>query len=145
MAIPAALVVVPIGMLFILSGLIVNSIQVLQNSPFVYNFAFPCNIFFLILNFITKMCLPFGVWNLKLQELRLSNFGYNEKKGAFYSWYQAVLFILVRPVTKRVYRRINKIIVELLWLELIWLIDWWACIKVFDWLLLLNPSVIIFW
>ncbi|KAK9224641.1 hypothetical protein WN943_009677 [Citrus x changshan-huyou] len=69
MAIPAALVVVPIGMLFILSGLIVNSIQ-------------------------------------------------------------AVLFILVRPASKRVYRRINKIIVELLWLELIWLIDWWACIKV---------------
>lgn len=83
MAIPAALVVVPIGMLFILSGLIVNSIQVLQNGPFVYNFAFPCNFFFLILNFITKICLPFGVWNLKLQELRLSNFGYNEKMVPF--------------------------------------------------------------
>ncbi|GLU19356.1 hypothetical protein SLE2022_356110 [Rubroshorea leprosula] len=69
MAIPPALVVVPVGVLFILSGLIVNLIQ-------------------------------------------------------------AIVFILVRPVTKSLYRRINKVIAELLWLELIWLIDWWAGVKV---------------
>ncbi|XP_007015031.2 PREDICTED: 1-acyl-sn-glycerol-3-phosphate acyltransferase 3 [Theobroma cacao] len=69
MAIPAALVVVPVGVLFILSGLIVNLIQ-------------------------------------------------------------AVLFVLLRPLSKSLYRRTNKVIVELLWLELIWLIDWWASIKI---------------
>ncbi|KAE8037139.1 hypothetical protein FH972_009759 [Carpinus fangiana] len=69
MAIPAVLAVVPLGILFILSGLIVNLIQ-------------------------------------------------------------AVFFILVRPLSKNMYRRINKIVAELLWLELIWLIDWWAGVKV---------------
>lgn len=43
---------------------------------------------------------------------------------------QAVFFILVRPLSKGMYRRINKVIAELLWLQLIWLIDWWAAIKV---------------
>ncbi|PON89190.1 Phospholipid/glycerol acyltransferase [Trema orientale] len=69
MAVPAALAIVPIGILFILSGFTVNFLQ-------------------------------------------------------------AILFVLVRPVSKSMYRRINKVIAELLWLELIWLIDWWAAIKV---------------
>ncbi|KAF3452546.1 hypothetical protein FNV43_RR02979 [Rhamnella rubrinervis] len=69
MAIPAVLVVIPLGILFILSGFIVNLLQ-------------------------------------------------------------AVFFILVRPLSKGMYRRINKVIAELLWLQLIWLIDWWAAIKV---------------
>ncbi|CAN7105034.1 unnamed protein product [Brassica rapa subsp. narinosa] len=69
MAIPAALVFVPVGVLFLVSGLIVNLIQL-------------------------------------------------------------VFFIIVRPFSKSLYRRINKNVVELLWLQLIWLIDWWACIKV---------------
>ncbi|XP_022154309.1 1-acyl-sn-glycerol-3-phosphate acyltransferase 3 [Momordica charantia] len=69
MAIPAVLVIVPLGVLFILSGLIVNFIQ-------------------------------------------------------------ALVFVLVRPISKGVYRRINKVVAELLWLELIWLIDWWAGAKV---------------
>ncbi|KAK4793192.1 hypothetical protein SAY86_023627 [Trapa natans] len=69
MAIPAALAVVPIGLLFILSGLVVNLIQ-------------------------------------------------------------ALVYILVRTVSKNSYRKINKRIAELLWLELIWLIDWWAGVKV---------------
>lgn len=69
MAIPAAIVIVPVGILFILSGLIVNLIQ-------------------------------------------------------------AVFFILVRPLSKNMYRRINKVVAELLWMELIWLFDWWAGIKV---------------
>ncbi|KAF5725485.1 putative lysophosphatidic acid acyltransferase [Tripterygium wilfordii] len=69
MGIPAVLVVLPLGMLFILSGLIVNLIQ-------------------------------------------------------------AVFFVLVRPVSKNLYRKINKVVVELLWLELIWLVDWWSGVKV---------------
>ncbi|PON59040.1 Phospholipid/glycerol acyltransferase [Parasponia andersonii] len=69
MAVPAALAIVPIGILFIFSGFTVNFLQ-------------------------------------------------------------AILFVLVRPVSKSMYRRINKVIAELLWLELIWFIDWWAAIKV---------------
>lgn len=69
MAVPAALVFIPVGVLFLISGLIVNLIQL-------------------------------------------------------------VFFIIVRPFSKSLYRRINKTVVELLWLQLIWLIDWWACIKV---------------
>ncbi|KAL5567145.1 hypothetical protein UlMin_030309 [Ulmus minor] len=69
MAIPAAIVVVPVGVLFIISGLVVNSLQ-------------------------------------------------------------GIFFILVRPLSKNLYRRINKVVAELLWLELIWLIDWWAGIKI---------------
>ena len=32
--------------------------------------------------------------------------------------------------SKNRYRKINKVVAELLWLELIWLIDWWAGVKV---------------
>ncbi|XP_030522353.1 1-acyl-sn-glycerol-3-phosphate acyltransferase 2-like [Rhodamnia argentea] len=69
MAVPAALTIVPIGMLFILSGLIVNLVQ-------------------------------------------------------------AFFYVLVRPLSKNTYRKINKVVAELLWLELIWLVDWWAGVKV---------------
>lgn len=48
----------------------------------------------------------------------------------YYVHLQASFFILVRPVSKNLYRRINKVVVELLWLELVWLFDWWAGIKV---------------
>lgn len=43
---------------------------------------------------------------------------------------QAVLFVLIRPLSKSTYRRINRVVAELLWLELVWLIDWWAGMKV---------------
>lgn len=69
MAIAAAAVVVPLGLLFLTSGLVVNLIQ-------------------------------------------------------------AVCFILVRPLSKSTYRRINRVVAELLWLELVWLIDWWAGVKI---------------
>ncbi|TKY48374.1 1-acyl-sn-glycerol-3-phosphate acyltransferase 2 [Spatholobus suberectus] len=69
MAFPATIVILPLGILFILSGLIVNIIQ-------------------------------------------------------------AFFFVLLRPLSKNCYRRINKLLTESLWLELIWLIDWWAGIKV---------------
>ena len=44
--------------------------------------------------------------------------------------WQAFFFVLVRPFSKNAYRKINRVVAELLWLELIWLIDWWAGVKV---------------
>ncbi|KAK9682992.1 hypothetical protein RND81_10G111200 [Saponaria officinalis] len=69
MAIPAAAVMVPLGLLFILSGLVVNAIQ-------------------------------------------------------------ATCYVLVRPLSKNNYRRINRWVAELLWLELVWLVDWWARVQI---------------
>ncbi|CAI0412375.1 unnamed protein product [Linum tenue] len=43
---------------------------------------------------------------------------------------QAVTFLFFRPFSKGLYRRINKVVAEMLWLELIWLVDWWANLKV---------------
>ncbi|XP_004503603.1 1-acyl-sn-glycerol-3-phosphate acyltransferase 3-like [Cicer arietinum] len=69
MALPATFVILPLGTLFILSGLIVNVIQV-------------------------------------------------------------VIFVLFRPISRYYYRKINKVLTEILWLELIWLVDWWAGVKI---------------
>ncbi|CAI9779464.1 unnamed protein product [Fraxinus pennsylvanica] len=69
MAFAAAAVIVPLGVLFFLSGLVVNLIQ-------------------------------------------------------------AVCFVLIRPLSKNTYRRINRAVAELLWLELVWLVDWWAGVKI---------------
>ncbi|CAN6577070.1 unnamed protein product [Malus baccata var. baccata] len=69
MAIAAAAVIVPLGLLFFVSGLVVNLIQ-------------------------------------------------------------AICFILIRPLSKNTYRKINRVVAELLWLELVWLIDWWAGVKI---------------
>ncbi|KAM7263206.1 hypothetical protein ACFE04_000889 [Oxalis oulophora] len=43
---------------------------------------------------------------------------------------QAICFLLIRPLSKNLYRRINRQIAELLWLELVWLVDWWAGVKI---------------
>ncbi|KAK1397515.1 1-acylglycerol-3-phosphate O-acyltransferase [Heracleum sosnowskyi] len=43
---------------------------------------------------------------------------------------QALFFVVVRPFSKNTYRKINRVVAELLWLELIWLIDWWAGVKI---------------
>ncbi|KAJ8460545.1 hypothetical protein OPV22_033471 [Ensete ventricosum] len=43
---------------------------------------------------------------------------------------QAVIFITLRPLSRNLYRRINKVLVELLMLQLIWLADWWAGLKI---------------
>ncbi|KAK6925641.1 Phospholipid/glycerol acyltransferase [Dillenia turbinata] len=50
--------------------------------------------------------------------------------GLIVNLLQAIVFILVRPISKNTYRRINKVVAELLWLELIWLVDWWAGVKI---------------
>ncbi|XP_024036961.1 1-acyl-sn-glycerol-3-phosphate acyltransferase 2 isoform X2 [Citrus clementina] len=72
MAIAAAAVIVPLGLLFFISGLVVNLIQ-------------------------------------------------------------AVCFVTIRPLSKNTYRRINRWVAELLWLELVWIVDWWAGVKVIGW------------
>lgn len=69
MAIAAAAVIVPLGVLFFISGLVINLIQ-------------------------------------------------------------ATCFVLVRPISKSTYRRLNRIVAELLWLELVWIVDWWAGVKI---------------
>ncbi|GAY61111.1 hypothetical protein CUMW_207240 [Citrus unshiu] len=69
MAIAAAAVIVPLGLLFFISGLVVNLIQ-------------------------------------------------------------AVCFVTIRPLSKNTYRRINRWVAELLWLELVWIVDWWAGVKI---------------
>ncbi|XAR69442.1 1-acylglycerol-3-phosphate O-acyltransferase [Bertholletia excelsa] len=43
---------------------------------------------------------------------------------------QAICFVLVRPLSKNTYRKINRVVAELLWLELVWLVDWWAGVKI---------------
>lgn len=50
--------------------------------------------------------------------------------GLVVNLFQAIVFVLVRPLSKNTYRRFNKKIIEVLWLEAIWLLDWWANIKV---------------
>ncbi|KAL3529862.1 hypothetical protein ACH5RR_009184 [Cinchona calisaya] len=50
--------------------------------------------------------------------------------GLIVNLIQALLFILVRPLSKNLFRRINKEVAELLWLEIVWLFDWWANIKI---------------
>lgn len=56
------------------------------------------------------------------------------------SFLQAVCFILFRPLSKSTYRRINRVVAELLWLELVWIIDWWAGVKVS-----INPLCVSFY
>ncbi|KAJ3698493.1 hypothetical protein LUZ61_002198 [Rhynchospora tenuis] len=43
---------------------------------------------------------------------------------------QGILFVMLRPFTRNLYRRINRHLAELLWLQLLWLVHWWAGIKV---------------
>ncbi|KAK4272549.1 hypothetical protein QN277_021090 [Acacia crassicarpa] len=43
---------------------------------------------------------------------------------------QATCYVVVRPLSKNLYRRINRVVAELLWLELVWIIDWWAGVKI---------------
>ncbi|XP_057999786.1 1-acyl-sn-glycerol-3-phosphate acyltransferase 2 isoform X1 [Hevea brasiliensis] len=43
---------------------------------------------------------------------------------------QAICFVLIRPLSKNTYRTINRALAELLWLDLVWVFDWWAGVKV---------------
>ncbi|KAL3632446.1 1-acyl-sn-glycerol-3-phosphate acyltransferase 2 [Castilleja foliolosa] len=50
--------------------------------------------------------------------------------GLVVNFIQAICFLLIRPFSKNTYRRINREVAELLWLELVWLVDWWAGVKI---------------
>ncbi|KAI5682955.1 hypothetical protein M9H77_04183 [Catharanthus roseus] len=50
--------------------------------------------------------------------------------GLVINLFQAIFFVLVRPLSKNTYRRINRVLSELLWLELVWIVDWWAGVKI---------------
>ncbi|ESW17625.1 hypothetical protein PHAVU_007G255300 [Phaseolus vulgaris] len=50
--------------------------------------------------------------------------------GLIVNLIQALCYVFVRPVSKNLYRRMNRVVAELLWLELVWIIDWWAGVKV---------------
>ncbi|KAB2046307.1 hypothetical protein ES319_D01G224200v1 [Gossypium barbadense] len=50
--------------------------------------------------------------------------------GLFVNHIQAVCFVLIRPLSKKTYRKINRVVAELLWLQLVWLVDWWAGVKI---------------
>ncbi|PRQ36855.1 putative 1-acylglycerol-3-phosphate O-acyltransferase [Rosa chinensis] len=43
---------------------------------------------------------------------------------------QAICFVLIRPLSKNIHRRINQVVTKLLWLEVVWLVDWWAGVKI---------------
>ncbi|KAK9949857.1 hypothetical protein M0R45_005368 [Rubus argutus] len=43
---------------------------------------------------------------------------------------QAICFVVIRPLSKNIHRRINGVVAELLWLEVGWLFDWWAGVEV---------------
>ncbi|XP_024026959.1 1-acyl-sn-glycerol-3-phosphate acyltransferase 2 [Morus notabilis] len=50
--------------------------------------------------------------------------------GLIVNLIQAICFVLIRPLSKSTYRRINRVVAELLWLELVWVVDWWAGVKI---------------
>ncbi|KAG5242696.1 acyl-CoA:1-acylglycerol-3-phosphate acyltransferase family protein [Salix suchowensis] len=43
---------------------------------------------------------------------------------------QAICFVFIRPLSKSTYRKINRQLAELLWLELVWVFDWWAGVQI---------------
>ncbi|KAK8943851.1 1-acyl-sn-glycerol-3-phosphate acyltransferase PLS1 [Platanthera guangdongensis] len=43
---------------------------------------------------------------------------------------QAACYAIIRPLSKNTYRKVNRRIVELLWLQLVWLVDWWAGVQI---------------
>ncbi|KAM7509155.1 hypothetical protein LguiA_019608 [Lonicera macranthoides] len=50
--------------------------------------------------------------------------------GLVVNFIQAICFVLLWPFSKSTYRRINRVVVEFLWLEFVWLVDWWAGLKI---------------
>ncbi|PIA53528.1 hypothetical protein AQUCO_00900247v1 [Aquilegia coerulea] len=50
--------------------------------------------------------------------------------GLIVNLFQVICFVLIRPLSKNTYRKINRVVAELLWLQLVWLIDWWAHVKI---------------
>ncbi|KAJ0083966.1 hypothetical protein Patl1_29755 [Pistacia atlantica] len=50
--------------------------------------------------------------------------------GLIINLIQAALFLTIRPLSKNTYRRINGAISEILWLVIVWILEWWAGLEV---------------
>ncbi|KAK2439211.1 1-acyl-sn-glycerol-3-phosphate acyltransferase [Trifolium repens] len=50
--------------------------------------------------------------------------------GLIVNLIQVVVYVLFRPISRYYYKKINKVLTEVLWLELVWLVDWWAGVKI---------------
>ncbi|KAJ4905076.1 1-acyl-sn-glycerol-3-phosphate acyltransferase 2 [Raphanus sativus] len=50
--------------------------------------------------------------------------------GLLVNLLQAICYVLIRPLSKNTYRKINRVVAETLWLELVWIVDWWAGVKI---------------
>ncbi|GLJ38685.1 hypothetical protein SUGI_0788560 [Cryptomeria japonica] len=50
--------------------------------------------------------------------------------GLIVNCIQALCYIILWPFSKRLYRMANRVVAELLWSELVWLVDWWAGVKI---------------
>ncbi|XP_057815530.2 1-acyl-sn-glycerol-3-phosphate acyltransferase 2 [Cryptomeria japonica] len=50
--------------------------------------------------------------------------------GLIVNFFQAILFLIVLPFSRNLYRRANIIMMDLLWSELVWLVTWWAGVKI---------------
>lgn len=43
---------------------------------------------------------------------------------------QVLTLIFMLPISRSAYRRANRVLMELLWSELVWLMDWWAGVQI---------------
>lgn len=43
---------------------------------------------------------------------------------------QVLILIFLLPISRSVYRKANVVLMELLWSELVWLMDWWAGVQI---------------
>ncbi|KAF3558657.1 hypothetical protein F2Q69_00014860 [Brassica cretica] len=53
-----------------------------------------------------------------------------KEKGKLEKKDKAICYVLIRPLSKNTYRKINRVLAETLWLELVWIVDWWAGVKI---------------
>ncbi|GMI74261.1 lysophosphatidyl acyltransferase 2 [Hibiscus trionum] len=50
--------------------------------------------------------------------------------GILVNLIQVICYITIRPVSKSKFRRINGAVAELLWLEVVWMMEWWSGFEV---------------
>ncbi|WRX31971.1 hypothetical protein QQP08_024458 [Theobroma cacao] len=51
--------------------------------------------------------------------------------GTIINLIQVACYLTIRPLSKSTFRRINGAVSEVLWLELVWLMEWWSGCEVF--------------
>ncbi|XP_061955803.1 1-acyl-sn-glycerol-3-phosphate acyltransferase 2-like [Populus nigra] len=75
-----------------------------------------------------KLVEVFGMAIVSLVILPLGVFFFCS--GLIVNLIQAICFVFIRPLSKSTYRKINRQLAELLWLELVWIFDWWAGVQI---------------